>query len=42
MHVSAGAHGGQKRAPDPPELELPVIVSLSTWEELNYSLLKEQ
>jgi hypothetical protein len=35
MDTSAGAHGGLKRAPDPPELELPVIVSLSTWEEVN-------
>lgn len=44
MHVSAGACGGQKGAPDTPtpDLELPVVVSLLTWEEWNQGPLKEQ
>jgi hypothetical protein len=26
VHMSAGAHGGQKRAPDPRKLELQLVV----------------
>lgn len=31
IHVSACALGGQKRVPDPPELELQAVVSHLTW-----------